>query len=178
LNARSAAAGLTLLFESSGAPIWLPIGVAGVFFPPVRLRGLAACCASRPLRLALGIGRAFVFPFLAAAVLAGPAREAALSRLEKSLRAEHRPLTAFNDTLLQKNPTPETLALWEAHPRARREDAQAAESRGPPANAEKYDFGVPGGAPVSGPLSVFAGREWASKAPVFREWGSSAAACR
>ncbi len=51
----------------------------------------------------------------AAPDLARPKRDASLTRIEKASALDHRPLTAYNDTLSQDAVSPETQALWEAH---------------------------------------------------------------
>ena len=38
-----------------------------------------------------------------------------IERIEQASALEHRPLTAYNDTLFQDAVSPETAALWQAH---------------------------------------------------------------
>ena len=139
LERKVRAAGLTLLFEKLWPRIWLPIGVAGVFF----LLSVFEVWPLLPPRVHFGLlwafGAAFALSFLPLLFWRGPAREAALSRLEKASALEHRPLTAFNDTLLQKNPTPETLALWEAHRARAAKTLKRLKAGAPHARTDKYD---------------------------------------
>jgi uncharacterized protein (TIGR02302 family) len=139
LERKVRAAGLTLLFEKLWPRIWLPIGVAGVFF----LLSVFEVWPLLPPRVHFGLlwafGVAFALSFLPLLFWRGPAREAALSRLEKASALEHRPLTAFNDTLLQKNPTPETLALWEAHRARAAKVLKRLKAGAPHARTDKYD---------------------------------------
>ncbi len=139
LERKVRAAGLTLLFEKLWPRIWLPIGVAGVFF----LLSVFEVWPLLPPRVHFGLlwafGVAFALSFLPLLFWRGPAREAALSRLEKASALEHRPLTAFNDTLLQKNPAPETLALWEAHRARAAKTLKRLKAGAPHARTDKYD---------------------------------------
>jgi uncharacterized protein (TIGR02302 family) len=139
LERKVRAAGLTLLFEKLWPRIWLPIGVAGVFF----LLSVFEVWPLLPPRVHFGLlwafGVAFVVSFLPLLFWRRPAREAALSRLEKASALKHRPLTAFNDTLLQKNPTPETLALWEAHRARAAKVLKRLKAGAPHARTDKYD---------------------------------------
>ena len=102
-----------------------------------------AAARSLPPRVHFGLlwafGVAFALSFLPLLFWRGPAREAALSRLEKASALEHRPLTAFNDTLLQKNPAPETLALWEAHRARAARGLKRSKAGAPHARTDKYD---------------------------------------
>jgi uncharacterized protein (TIGR02302 family) len=139
LERKVRAAGLTLLFEKLWPRIWLPIAVAGVFF----LLSVFEVWPLLPPRVHLGLlwafGVAFALSFLPLLFWRSPAREAALSRLEKASALEHRPLTAFNDTLLQKNPTPDTLALWEAHRARAAKTLKRLKAGAPHARTDKYD---------------------------------------
>ena len=139
LERKVRAAGLTLLFEKLWPRIWLPIGVAGVFF----LLSVFEVWPLLPPRVHFGLlwafGVAFALSFLPLLFWRSPAREAALSRLERASALEHRPLTAFNDTLLQKNPTPETLALWEAHRARAAKTLKRLKAGAPHARTDKYD---------------------------------------
>ncbi len=139
LERKVRAASLTLLFERLWPRAWLPAAVAGVFV----LLSVFEVWPLLPPRVHLGLlwafGAAFALSFLPLLLWRRPAREASFARLEKASALEHRPLTAFNDTLLQENPTPETQALWQAH-RARAAHALKHLTAGAPhARIDKYD---------------------------------------
>ena len=89
--------------------------------------------------LLCAFGAAFALSFLPLLLWRSPAREAALTRLETASALEHRPLTAFNDTLLQKNPSLETLALWEAHRARAAKILTRLKAGAPHARTDKYD---------------------------------------
>ncbi len=96
-----------------------------------------------PPRVHFGVLCAFAAAFVASLVplflWRWPSRQASFARLEQASALDHRPLTAYNDTLVQKKPGPETLALWEAH-RARAAQALKDLRAGAPhARIDKYD---------------------------------------
>ena len=115
LERKVRAAYLTLLFEKLWPRVWAPVAIAGVFV----LLSVFEVWPLLPPRVHFGLlcafGAAFVLSFLPLLLWRRPTRGASLARLEQASALDHRPLTAFNDTLLQENPSPETLALWKAH---------------------------------------------------------------
>jgi uncharacterized protein (TIGR02302 family) len=115
LEGKIRAASRTLLFEKLWPRVWLPLSIAGMFV----LLSVFEIWQLLPPRihsgLLLAFGAAFIFSFLPLLFWQRPSREKSLARLEKASALDHRPLTAFNDTLLQENPSAETLALWKAH---------------------------------------------------------------
>jgi uncharacterized protein (TIGR02302 family) len=132
-------AGLALLFEKLWPRVWLPLGIAGVFV----LVSIFELWQYLPPRVHFGVLCVFVAAFVASLVplflWRWPSRKAALARLERASALDHRPLTAYNDTLVQENPSPETAALWEAH-RARAAQALKDLRAGAPhARIDKYD---------------------------------------
>lgn len=158
LQRKARAASLTLLFEKLWPRVWLPLGIAGVFI----LLSVFEVWALLPPRIHFGLlwafGGAFVLSLLPLALWRRPSREASFARLEHASALEHRPLTAFNDTLVQENASPETLALWEAH-RARAAKALQHLSAGTPhARVDKYDPFALRAALV---LLLFAAGSWA-----------------
>ncbi len=139
LERKVRAAKLTLLFEKLWPRVWLPAGVAGVFV----LLSVFEVWPLLPPRIHFALlcafAAAFAVSFLPLVLWRRPRREASLARLEQASALEHRPLTAFNDTLLQENPSPEMLALWEVH-RARAAQALRKLKAGAPnARVDKYD---------------------------------------
>ena len=115
LERKVRAAYLTLLFEKLWPRVWLPLAIAGIF----ALLSVFEVWPLLPPRVHFGLlwafGAAFAVSFVPLLLWRRPSRAATLARLEQASALEHRPLTAFNDTLLQENPSPETLALWQAH---------------------------------------------------------------
>lgn len=115
LERKVRAAYLTLLFEKLWPRVWAPAAIAGVFV----LLSVFEVWPLLPPRVHFGLlwafGAAFALSFLPLLLWRRPTRGASLARLEQASALDHRPLTAFNDTLLQENPSPETLALWKAH---------------------------------------------------------------
>ncbi|MGO9544013.1 MAG: TIGR02302 family protein [Rhodomicrobium sp.] len=133
------AANRTLLFEKLWPRVWLPLSVAGIFI----LLSVFEVWQLLPPRIHFGLlcafAAAFVLSFLPLYFSRRPTREASIARLERASALDHRPLTAFNDTLLQADPSPETLALWEAH---RAHAAQALKdltAGAPHPRIDKYD---------------------------------------
>ena len=109
------AAKLAMLFETLWPRVWLPAAVGGVF---VLLSAFEAW-QFMPPRVHLGLlwafGIAFALSFVPLALWTRPTREKSIARIEQASAIEHRPLTAYNDTLSQDAVSPETAALWEAH---------------------------------------------------------------
>jgi uncharacterized protein (TIGR02302 family) len=87
-----------------------------------------------PPRVHLGLlwafGAALAVSLLPLALWRKPTRETLLARIEQASVLEHRPLTAYNDTLSQDAVSPETASLWEAH-RARAAKALGKLKAGP-----------------------------------------------
>jgi uncharacterized protein (TIGR02302 family) len=139
LERKVRAASMTLLFEKLWPRVWLPVAVAGVFFllsvfevwtflpPRVHFVLLCIFCAG------------FVLSFVPLLFWRSPTREAALARLEQASALKHRPLTAFNDTLLQENPSPGTLALWKVHQARAAKTLKRLKAGAPHARTDKYD---------------------------------------
>ena len=65
--------------------------------------------------LLCAFGAALFLSLLPLVIWRRPSRAASFERLEQASALDHRPLTAFNDTLTQDNAAPETMALWQAH---------------------------------------------------------------
>ena len=133
------AASWALIAEKLWPRLWLPLAIAGVFV----LLSVFEVWQLLPPRTHFGLlcafAAVFVASFLPLALLRRPSRESSLARLEQASALAHRPLTAFNDTLLQENPSPETVALWEAH-RARAAQALSELKAGMPhPRIDKYD---------------------------------------
>ncbi len=139
LERKVRAASMTLLFEKLWPRVWLPIAVAGVFF----LLSVFEVWALLPPRIHFVLlcvfGASFVLSFAPLLFWRGPTRAAALARLEQASALKHRPLTAFNDTLLQENPSPETLALWKAHRARAAKTLKRLNAGAPHARTDKYD---------------------------------------
>lgn len=115
LEKKIRAAQRTLGFESFWPRIWLPIGVCGVF---VLLSAFEVWQLLPPrvhAGLLLGFGGALFVSLIPILLWRRPTREEALSRLERASALDHRPLTAYRDTLTQTDDSPETTALWRAH---------------------------------------------------------------
>ena len=115
-------AGLAILFEKLWPRVWLPVAIAGGFL----LLSVFEVWPLLPPRvhstLLFFFGAGFAGSLLPLLFWRSPTREDSLKRLEQASALRHRPLPAFNDTLPQEAPSPETLALWDAH-RARAAEA-------------------------------------------------------
>ncbi|MGC1584231.1 MAG: TIGR02302 family protein [Rhodomicrobium sp.] len=139
LERKVRAAKLTLLFEKLWPRVWLPAGIAGVFV----LLSIFEVWPLLPPRIHFALlcafGAAFALSFLPLILWRRPPREASFARLEQASALEHRPLTAFNDTLLQENPSPEMLALWEAHRAHAAQALKKLKAGAPNARVDKYD---------------------------------------
>jgi len=114
LRQKVRAASRALLFEKLWPRVWLPLGVAGVFLLLSAFEVWQMLPPRAHLGLLWGFGAAFVFSLIPLVFWRPPSRKAALDRIERASAIDHRPLTAFNDTLSQ-DASPETRALWEAH---------------------------------------------------------------
>jgi uncharacterized protein (TIGR02302 family) len=109
------AARRAMVFETLWPRVWLPLSVCGVFV----LLSAFEVWQHLPPRLHLGLlwtfAAALGLSFLPLLFWRRPKRGASLARIEKASALDHRPLTAYNDTLSQDAVSPETRALWEAH---------------------------------------------------------------
>ncbi len=115
LEKKVRAANRALLVEKLWPRIWLPLAVIGVF---VLLSAFEVWQLLPPrLHLALlwAFGLASILSLVPLASWKRPTREKSYERLEHASGLDHRPVTAFNDTLSQDGASPETTALWEAH---------------------------------------------------------------
>ncbi len=139
LERKVRAASMTLLFEKLWPRVWLPVAVAGVFF----LLSVFEVWPLFPPRVHFGLlcifGAGFVLSFVPLLFWRSPTREASLARLEKASALKHRPLTAFNDTLPQEQPQPETLALWKAHRARAAKTLKRLKAGAPHARTDKHD---------------------------------------
>ncbi len=126
-------------FETLWPRIWLPFSVCGVF---VLLSAFEAW-PYLPPRVHLGLlwafGGALALSFIPLLLWRRPSREKALARLEKASALEHRPLTAFNDTLSQSNASPEMQALWNAHRTQVAASLRNLKAGAPHPRIDKYD---------------------------------------
>ena len=109
------AARLAMLFETLWPRVWLPVAVCGIFV----VLSAFEVWQWLPPRVHLGLLWAFgivlALSFVPLALWTRPTREKSIARIEQASAIEHRPLTAYNDTLSQDAASPETAALWEAH---------------------------------------------------------------
>jgi uncharacterized protein (TIGR02302 family) len=119
-----------LLFEKLWPRVWLPLGVCGVFV----LLSAFEVWQLLPPRVHLGLlwafGAALGLSVLPLLFWKRPPREKSLVRIEKASALDHRPLTAYNDSLSQEAVSSETAALWQAH-RARAAKSLAKLKAGP-----------------------------------------------
>lgn len=115
LEKKVRSANRALLVEKLWPRIWLPLAVCGVFV----LLSAFEVWQLLPPRVHLGLlwafGAASIVSLLPLVFWRRPSRERSLARLEQASALQHRPLTAFNDTLSQEGMSPATVALWEAH---------------------------------------------------------------
>jgi uncharacterized protein (TIGR02302 family) len=139
LEGKVRAASRALLFEKLWPRAWLPLSIAGVFV----LLSMFEVWQLLPPRihssLLLAFGAAFALSFLPLLFWRRPSREKSFTRLEKASALDHRPLTAFNDTLPQENPSPETLALWRAHRTRAAQTLRKLKAGAPHPRIDKYD---------------------------------------
>jgi uncharacterized protein (TIGR02302 family) len=139
LEGKVRAASRALLFEKLWPRVWLPLAIAGVFV----LLSVFEIWQLLPPRihsgLLLAFGAAFLFSFLPLLFWRRPSREKSLARLEKASALDHRPLTAYNDTLPEENPSPETLALWKAHRIRAAQALKKLKAGAPHPRIDKYD---------------------------------------
>jgi uncharacterized protein (TIGR02302 family) len=109
------AARRAMIFEKLWPRVWMPVAVCGVFV----LLSAFEVWQLLPPRVHLGLlwafGAALFLAILPLLFWRRPQRETSLARIEKASALDHRPLTAYNDTLSQDAASPETVALWEAH---------------------------------------------------------------
>jgi uncharacterized protein (TIGR02302 family) len=115
VDAKVRAAKRVMIFEALWPRVWLPVAICGVF---VLLSAFEVWQLLPPrfhASLLWWFGAAFALSLLPLAVWKRPTREKSLERIEQASALEHRPLTAYNDTLSQDTVSPETAALWQAH---------------------------------------------------------------
>jgi uncharacterized protein (TIGR02302 family) len=139
LEGKVRAASRALLFEKLWPRVWLPLSIAGVF---VLLSAFEIWQLLPPrvhLVLLQAFGVAFALSFLPLLFWRRPSREKSFARLEKASALDHRPLTAFNDTLLQENPSPETVTLWKAHRSRAAQALKKLKAGAPHPRIDKYD---------------------------------------
>ncbi|MGO8955272.1 MAG: TIGR02302 family protein [Rhodomicrobium sp.] len=139
IEGKMRAAKRALIAEKLWPRVWLPLFIAGVFvllsafevwqLLPPRLHFYLLCA----------FGVALALSFLPLVLWRRPSRETLLARIEQASALPHRPLTAFNDTLSQENPSPETLALWEAHRARAAEALKKLKAGAPHPRIDKYD---------------------------------------
>jgi len=130
VEAKVRAAKRTMILETLWPRIWLPVAVCGVF---VLLSAFEVWQLLPPRfhsSLLWWFGAAFGLSLLPLVLWTRPTREKSIERIEQASALEHRPLTAYNDTLSQKAVSPETAALWQAH-RARAAKSIAKLKAGP-----------------------------------------------
>ncbi|MEJ8474887.1 TIGR02302 family protein [Roseibium algae] len=82
---------------------------------------------------------AAVWSFRDLLLLKWPSREDALSRIERSSKQSHRPLTAVEDSLATGRADPATQALWRLHKRRMAEALKAMRAGAPDPRAYKLD---------------------------------------
>ena len=115
LEGKVRAARRAILIEKLWPRAWLPLAICGVFV----LLSAFEVWQLLPPRVHLGLlwafGAALAVSLLPLALWRKPTRETSLARIEQASALEHRPLTAYNDTLSQDAISPETASLWEAH---------------------------------------------------------------
>ncbi len=138
LEAKVRAARRALVFEKLWPRAWMPLAICGVFV----LLSAFEVWQLLPPRVHLGLlwafGAALGLSLLPLLFWRRPPREKSLARIEKASALDHRPLTAYNDTLSQ-DASPETVALWEAH-RARAARSLAKLKAGPARpRIDRYD---------------------------------------
>ena len=115
VEAKVRAAKRAMVFETLWPRMWLPVAVCGVF---VLLSAFEVWQLLPPrfhLSLLALFGGALVLSLLPLVLWKRPTREKALERIEQASALEHRPLTAYNDTISHEAASPETAALWQAH---------------------------------------------------------------
>ncbi len=109
------AASRALIFEKLWPRFWIPLSICGVF---VLLSAFEVWPLLPPLvhlGLLWGFGAAILLSLLPLFMWRRPQRETSLARVEKASAIDHRPLTAYTDTICQEGVSPETEALWRAH---------------------------------------------------------------
>ncbi|ADP72560.1 hypothetical protein Rvan_3377 [Rhodomicrobium vannielii ATCC 17100] len=103
-----------MLFEKLWPRVWLPLAVVGVFVLLSAFEVWQMLPPAAHFGLLWGFGAGFVFSLVPLVFWRPPSRQDALDRIERASALDHRPLTAFQDTLSQ-DASPATRALWEAH---------------------------------------------------------------
>jgi uncharacterized protein (TIGR02302 family) len=139
LERKVRAANRALLFEKLWPRVWLPLSISGVF---VLLSAFEVWQLLPPrihLGLLWGFGIAFVLSLLPLLFWRRPSRENSYARLEEASALDHRPLTAFNDTLSQEELAPETAALWGAHRARVAQSLSKLKSGTPNPRVDRYD---------------------------------------
>ena len=115
VDAKVRAAKRVMIFETLWPRIWLPVGVCGVFILLSAFEIWQLLPPPFHASLLWWFGATFGLSLLPLALWKRPTREKSLERIEQASALEHRPLTAYNDTLSQDAVSPETAALWQAH---------------------------------------------------------------
>ena len=99
VEAKVRAAKRAMLFETLWPRMWLPVAVCGVFV----LLSAFEVWQLLPPRFHLSLlglfGGALVLSLLPLVLWKRPTREKSIARIEQASALEHRPLTAYNDTL-------------------------------------------------------------------------------
>ncbi len=139
LDRKVRAANFALLAEKLWPRVWLPLSIAGIFV----LLSAFEVWQYLPPRVHLGLLWAFIIGFFLSFIpllsWRRPGREDAFARIEQTSAIDHRPLTAFHDTLSQENPSHETRALWEAHRVRAAEALKKLKAGAPHPRIDKYD---------------------------------------
>ncbi len=139
LERKVRAANRALLAEKLWPRVWLPLSIAGVFV----LLSAFEVWQYLPPRIHLGLLWAFLAGFLLSFIpllsWRRPPREESFARIEQASALDHRPLTAFNDTLSQEDLSPETQALWAAHRLRAAEALKKLKAGAPHPRIDKYD---------------------------------------
>jgi uncharacterized protein (TIGR02302 family) len=115
LEKKVRAARRAMIFETLWPRVWAPTAVCGVFVLFSAFEVWQLLPPRVHLGLLWGFGAALFLSILPLVFWRRPKREASFARIEKASALDHRPLTAYNDTLSQDAASPETIALWEAH---------------------------------------------------------------
>jgi uncharacterized protein (TIGR02302 family) len=139
LEGKVRSANRALIFEKLWPRVWLPLSIAGVF---VLLSALEIWQYLPPrlhFGLLCGFAAALVLSLFPLFVWRKPDREKSFARLEQASALDHRPLTAFNDTLTQENPSRETDALWQAHRTRAAQALKKLKAGAPHPRIDKYD---------------------------------------
>ena len=130
---------LALWFERVWPRLWWPIGVAAAFI----FVSMAGVWSAIPETAHWALLGAFAVAALASLVYALtpslPDREAAIRYLERHSDVEHRPATAYEDTLTGVPEDSATAAIWKAHKERLRQRLDKLEVAVPHADMAKRD---------------------------------------